>query len=46
LPERGRDLPALEFLEGFQEVLTAVDFRTNLASTLDTAQHDLDLVSG
>ena len=28
------------------EVLTAVDSRTNPASTAGTAQHDLDLVSG
>lgn len=27
-------------------VLTAVDSRTNPASTAGTAQHDLDLVSG
>ena len=28
------------------ELLTAVDSRTNPASTAGTAQHDLDLVSG
>jgi len=30
----------------FTELLTAVDSRTNPASTAGTAQHDLDLVSG
>jgi len=29
-----------------EQVLTAVDSRTNPASTAGTAQHDLDLVSG
>jgi len=29
-----------------QRLLTAVDSRTNPASTAGTAQHDLDLVSG
>ena len=28
------------------QLLTAVDSRTNPASTVGTAQHDLDLVSG
>ena len=32
-------------LEG-ERVLTAVDSRTNPASTAGTAQHDLDLVNG
>ena len=38
----------VEFLEGLAGVvlLTAVDSRTNPASTAGTAQHDLDLVSG
>lgn len=31
---------------GTYPVLTAVDSRTNPASTAGTAQHDLDLVSG
>ena len=35
----------IELLQG-REVLTAVDSRTNPASTAGTAQHDLDLVSG
>ena len=30
----------------YTQVLTAVDSRTNPASTAGTAQHDLDLVSG
>lgn len=32
--------------DGQAWVLTAVDSRTNPASTAGTAQHDLDLVSG
>ena len=39
---RIRDLLA----EQLRQVLTAVDSRTNPASTAGTAQHDLDLVSG
>ena len=34
------------FLAAPRRMLTAVDSRTNPASTAGTAQHDLDLVSG
>lgn len=33
-------------LHSMLKLLTAVDSRTNPASTAGTAQHDLDLVSG